>query len=101
MLPGPSDDDTVISKKPSPSADGENFEDFFVDVGLLVDGVEVNQLNVVIGGSVVVVVVGVVVVVAVAAIVNASSMNDDRSSTLTEPPSPKLGSATSWLICSA
>ena len=100
MLPGPSDDDTVISKKPSPSADGENFEDFFVDVGLLVDGVEVNQLNVVIGGSVVVVVV-VVVVVAVAAIVNESSMNDDRSSTLSESPSPKLGSATSWLICSA
>ena len=98
MLQGPSDDETVISKKPSPSADGENFEDFFVDVGLLVDGVEVNQLNVVIGGSVVVVVV---VVVVVAAVVNESSMNDDRSSTLSESPSPKLGSATSWLICSA
>jgi hypothetical protein len=56
---GPIDPETVISKNPSPSDEGTNSEsgfDFDFD-GRRVDGVDVNQLNVVIGISVVAVVV--------------------------------------------
>lgn len=94
MLVGPRDDETVISRKPSPSADGTNFDDFLVDDGLLVDGVDVNQLNVVIGGSV-------VVVVDVVVVVKGSSIKDERSSMLSESSSPNPGPDTNWLICSA
>ena len=91
MLSGPIDPETVISKNPSPSADGTNFEGFlfvvvFVVVGLFVDGDEVNQLKVVIGKSVVVVVVVVVGVV----VTKASSMNDDRSRTFSASSIPRF-----------
>ena len=93
----------MISKNPSPSADGTNFEsDFNFDDGRRVDGVDVNQLNVVIGISVVVVdvvvvVVVVVIVAVVVVVINESSMKEERSRTLSGSSRPNCESS-NWLI---
>ena len=90
--------------KPSPSADGtKSAEADLSVVGLRVDGVDVNQLNVVIGISVVVVVVVVVVVEGVAVVVvvmNESSIRADRSSMLSDSSGSNPIGSPNWLICS-